>query len=104
MLGAESSYQSISNADVVDGNTLRAEINYKTATIRLEGVQCPKKGEPGYEEAKSILEELTKEELLLLWGYSSDLAISSVKLKRYDGKDINKEVVRLGPCRALEGD
>jgi|GEM_PF-5371062 len=51
---------------VIDGDTIKCEIDGKVEKIRLIGVNAPERGEPGYREAKAyVMARCLDEELRL---------------------------------------
>ncbi len=45
---------------IIDGDTIETSVRKKP--IRIEGLDTPEKGQPGYSEAKKALNELLKDE------------------------------------------
>ena len=78
--------------EVVDGDT------FKTAdgeTIRLEGVNCPEKGQPGWERAKSALEGLILNKMVRYEGVARDSWGRLVARVWVDGVDVNEAMRRV---------
>ena len=84
---------------VRDGDTIEVLHNHRTERIRLNGIDCPKKGQPYAAKAKQATADLVLRKEVSLHthgrGKSGEL-IAEVTLP--DGVIVNLELVRNGSC------
>ena len=68
---------------VIDGDTIETSVRKKR--IRIEGIDTPEKGQPGYSEAKKILNQLLKDEKVTVTPVATDVYGRTVaKVKKGD--------------------
>ncbi|MFH0929610.1 MAG: thermonuclease family protein [Candidatus Aenigmatarchaeota archaeon] len=86
--------------DIIDGDTIKIGYN----SIRLIGIDAPETNEQCYEEAKEMLEDLVKHELVRLEKDTKDKDDYGRLLRYVYVNDIlvNKEMVRLGLAKFNE--
>ncbi len=53
-------------AYVIDGDTIRCDIDGKSESIRLIGINTPERGEPGWKEARDFVKDLCLEKYVRL--------------------------------------
>jgi len=80
--------------EVVDGDSFHTADGEK---IRLEGVNCPEKGKPGWERAKSALERLVLNKVVRYEGVARDTWGRVVARVWVDGVDVNEAMRRVCP-------
>ena len=55
---------------IIDGDTIETSVRKKS--IRIEGIDTPEKGHPGYSEAKKALNQLLKDEKVTVTPVATD--------------------------------
>jgi endonuclease YncB( thermonuclease family) len=55
---------------IIDGDTIETSVRKKP--IRIEGIDTPEKGQPGYAESKKALSELLKDEKVTVTPVGTD--------------------------------
>lgn len=80
---------------VIDGDTLRCG----RERVRIQGVDTPEKGQPGYEAAKERLRELTKGKRLHIERVAKDKYGRTVAKVTVDGEDVGKRLKREGDVK-----
>ena len=55
---------------IIDGDTIETSVRKKR--IRIEGIDTPEKGQPGYSEAKKALNQLLKDEKVMVTPVATD--------------------------------
>ncbi len=55
---------------IIDGDTIETSIRKKR--VRIQGIDTPERGEPGYSEAKKALKELLKDEKVTVIPVTTD--------------------------------
>ena len=56
---------------IIDGDTIETSVRKKR--IRIEGIDTPEKGQPGYSEAKKALKQLLKDEKITVTPVATDV-------------------------------
>ena len=56
---------------IIDGDTIETSVRKKR--IRIEGIDTPEKGQPGYSEAKKALNQLLKDEKVTVTPVATDV-------------------------------
>ena len=56
---------------IIDGDTIETSVRKKG--IRIEGIDTPEKGQPGYSEAKKALNQLLKDEKVTVTPVATDV-------------------------------
>lgn len=56
---------------IIDGDTIETSVRKKP--IRIDGIDTPEKGQPGYSEAKKALNELLKDEKVTVTPVATDV-------------------------------
>ena len=56
---------------IIDGDTIETSVRKKR--IRIEGIDTPEKGKPGYSEAKKALKQLLKDEKVTVTPVATDV-------------------------------
>ena len=56
---------------IIDGDTIETSVRKKP--IRIDGIDTPEKGQPGYSEAKKALNELLKDEKVAVTPVATDV-------------------------------
>ncbi len=85
--------------EVIDGDTIVVEWRGRTEHVRLLRVNAPERGQPGFREAKALLELLTRGVLAALEFERPDERDAYGRLLCYvfaEGSHVNLEVVRAG--------
>jgi micrococcal nuclease len=94
-------------AEVIDGDTIRVEMNNKAETVRLLGINTPEVSNPykpeecfGKEASEKVKELLTNKEVYLIPDLQSPDRDKYDRLLRYvflpDGKFINADLIKEG--------
>jgi len=84
---------------VLDGDTIEVLHNNRAERIRLNGIDCPEKGQPYDKKAKQATSELVFGEHVTLQTFGKDKygrTIANVLLP--DGTNVNHELVKQGWC------
>ncbi len=55
---------------IIDGDTIETSVRKKR--VRIQGIDTPERGEPGYSEAKKALKELLKDEKVTVTPVTTD--------------------------------
>jgi len=66
---------------IIDGDTIETSVRKKP--IRIQGIDTPEKGQPGYPEAKKALEKLLKGEKVAVTPVATDIygrTVAKVKI------------------------
>jgi endonuclease YncB( thermonuclease family) len=85
--------------EVIDGDTIVVEWRGRTEHVRLLRVNAPERGQPGFHEAKALLERLTKDMTVALEFERPGERDRYARLLCYvfaEGSHVNLEVVRAG--------
>ena len=77
---------------VIDGDTLRCG----RERVRIQGVDTPEKGQPGYDAAKERLRQLTEGKRLRIERVAKDRYGRTVGKVTVDGEDVGKRLKQEG--------
>ena len=56
---------------IIDGDTI--ETSVRKNPVRIQGIDTPERGEPGYSKAKNALEKLLKDEKVIVTPVATDV-------------------------------
>ena len=86
-------------ASIRDGDTIEVLRNGKAERVRLQGIACPKSGQPYGEEARQAASDLvfSMEVTLQIYGKDKNGRILA-DVARSDGTNVNQKLVQEGWC------
>jgi len=81
---------------IIDGDSLQVISEGKTIIIRLYGIDCPEYGEKFAQQAKKFVKKRVYKKNITFISEYFDSYGRVVAIVMYDGKNLNKEIVRSG--------